>query len=119
MGSLSIRHSIYFLKRGSALLLSVLIVIGVVCLVGTSSAYASGITSCTGRSCTVSITSPSHKTPTPKPSSPSPTYTPIYPPPEPTCVDQGGYIRPYSKNSNLTIICTRDVGKTVSQSRQL
>ena len=30
-------------------------------------------------------------------------YTPIYPPPEPLCVDQGGYIRPYSINSNLTI----------------
>ena len=54
---------------------------------------------CTMASCTVSIISPSHKTPTPKPKSPSPTYTPIYPPPEPTCVDQGGYIRPYSIQS--------------------
>lgn len=46
-------------------------------------------------------------------------YTPFYPPTESICVDQGGYIRPYSINSNLTITCTRDVGKTVGQSRQL
>jgi hypothetical protein len=65
-----------------------------------SDAYGIG---CTGPNCTVSVSSPSPKNPNPKPSSPSPTYLPIYPPPEPTCVDQGGNIRPYSVNSNLTI----------------